>query len=58
MEKSEKLTYLTLWISLLTYADVNQVIESNLVLENLIEDMERKIEMMTKWLKDSGLTIN
>ena len=27
-------------------------------LDQLILDMQRKIEAMTKWLRDSGLTVN
>ena len=40
------------------FADNNQVIGVNLNLVELIDDMELRLEMMTKWLKDSGLTVN
>ena len=40
------------------FADDNQIIETNENLARLVDDMRMKIEMMTKWLKDSGLTVN
>ena len=40
------------------FADDNQVIGVNANLVELIDDMELRLEMMTKWPKDSGLTVN
>ena len=40
------------------FADDKQIMESNKNLETLIENMEQKLEMITKWLKDSGLIVN
>ena len=40
------------------FVDDNHVIETNKSLVRLIEDMKMKIEMMTKWMKDSGLMVN
>ena len=38
--------------------DDKQVEETNTNLVSLIENMERKLEMITKWLKNSGLVVN
>ena len=32
--------------------------ESNKNLVTLIDNLERRLEMITKWLKDSGLVVN
>ena len=40
------------------YADDNYVIRWNANLQLLIIDMERSIEMITKWLRQSGLKVN
>ena len=40
------------------FADDNQVIGVNANLMELIDDLELRLEMMTKWLKNSGLTVN
>ena len=40
------------------YADDNYVIRWNKCLEALITDMEKSLEAITKWLKDSGLIVN
>ena len=40
------------------FADDNYIIRSNCNLEALIEDMKETLEMITKWLKDSGLKVN
>ena len=40
------------------FADDNHAMVSGPVLLTLIEDMQTKIEMMTKWLRSSGLTVN
>ena len=40
------------------FVDDNHIIETNKSLVRLIEDMKMKIEMMTKWMKDSGLMVN
>ena len=42
----------------MAFADDNQVMVSNENLVRLIQDMEMKLEVMMKWLKDSGLTVN
>ena len=44
--------------TLTAFADDKQVMESNANLEQLINDMEQKLEMVTKWLRDSGLAVN
>ena len=43
---------------LTAFADDKQIMESNRSLEALITNMEQKLEMITKWLKDSGLVVN
>ncbi len=43
---------------LTAFADDKQIMDSNKNLEVLIMNMERKLEMITKWLKDSGLVVN
>ena len=40
------------------FADDNQVLDSDKNLVALINNMERRQEMMAKWLKDSGLMAN
>ena len=40
------------------FADDNHAMVSGPVVLSLIEDMQTKIEMMTKWLRSSGLTVN
>ena len=37
------------------FADDKQVIEKDQNLHTLITNLEKKLEMMTKWLRDSGL---
>ena len=43
---------------LTNFADDNFCIESNPNLELLITDIELKLEMITKWLRDSGFVVN
>ena len=40
------------------FADDKQIMESNRSLQVLIRDMELRLEMITKWLKESGLIVN
>ena len=40
------------------FADDKQVLDSNVNLAALINSMETKLEIMTKWLRDSGLVVN
>ena len=40
------------------FADDNFVILWNRILSNLIVDLEKELEMIIKWLKDSGLLVN
>ena len=40
------------------FADDNYVLEWNKCVNQLIPDMERKIELITKWLRQSGLKVN
>ena len=40
------------------FADDNYIITSNRDLTALIDDMKIKLEMITKWLKNSGLKVN
>ena len=40
------------------FADDNFVLRWNRHMEALIDDMEKSLEMITKWLKDSGLMVN
>ena len=40
------------------FADDNFCLEWNKQLDVLIIDLEKKLEMITKWLKDSGLVVN
>ena len=40
------------------FADDKQIMESNRSLQVLIRDMEQRLEMITKWLKESGLIVN
>ena len=43
---------------LLTFADDNYIPRFNISLEPLITDMKKSIESITKWLRDSGLSVN
>jgi hypothetical protein len=43
---------------LTTFADDNFVVQWNTCMKALICDTEKDLEMMTKWLKDSGLKVN
>ena len=40
------------------FADDNFIIKCNTVLTALINDMKQTLEMIIKWLKDSGLKVN
>jgi hypothetical protein len=40
------------------YADDTYVPRWNLSLEQLIKDVEKSLEAITKWLRDSGLKVN
>ena len=40
------------------YADDNFIIRINKDLNSLINDMEKSLEAITKWLKKSGLKVN
>jgi hypothetical protein len=40
------------------FATDNFVLEFNTQVDTLIVDMQRKLEMITKWLKDSDLKVN
>ena len=40
------------------FADDNYIVRWNKHLTALIEDMRESLEMITKWLKDSGLKVN
>ena len=40
------------------FADDNQIMESNKDIEQLKISMKLKLEVITKWLKDSGLVVN
>ena len=40
------------------YADDNFIIRSSKILTELIEDMRKSLEAITKWLKQSGLKVN
>ena len=40
------------------FADDKQIMECNSNLEVLINNMKQKLEMIIKWLKDSGLVVN
>ena len=44
--------------NLTNFADDNFILEFNAKVNELIPNMERKLEMITKWLKDSGLKVN
>ena len=44
--------------NLTNFADDNFILEFNSNINDLIPNMERKLEMITKWLKDSGLKVN
>ena len=43
---------------MLTFADDNYIPRFNHSMEALIEDMKKAIESITKWLRDSGLSVN
>lgn len=43
---------------LLSYADDNFIHKRNKSKEDLVKDMEREIESITKWLRKSGLIVN
>ena len=43
---------------LTNFADDNFCLEWNTDLELLIVNLEKKLEMITKWLRDSGLVVN
>ena len=43
---------------LTAFADDKQIMEQGKNLEMLIRSMEGKLEMITRWLKDSGLVVN
>ena len=40
------------------FADDNYIVEWNAMLHLLINDMDRSLEMITKWLRQSGLRVN
>ena len=40
------------------FADDNFVLRWNRCMVELIRDLERDLESMTKWLRDSGLKVN
>ena len=44
--------------NLTNFADDNFIIEFNSQINCLITDLEMKLEMIVKWLKDSGLKVN
>ena len=44
--------------NLTNFADDNFILEFNAKINELIPNMEQKLEMITKWLKDSGLKVN
>ena len=43
---------------MLTFADDNYIARFNYTMEALIKDMKKSIESITKWLRDSGLSVN
>ena len=43
---------------IVNFADDNFCVESDKVLSVLISNLEMRLEMITKWLKDSGLVVN
>jgi hypothetical protein len=45
-------------VNLTNFADDNFILEFDSKINNLIVNMEKKLEMITKWLKDSGLKVN
>ena len=45
-------------LKLTNFADDNFVLRWNKCMTALISDMEKDLEIMTKWLKDSGLKVN
>ena len=44
--------------NLTNFADDNFILEFNSKINDLITNMEQKLEMITKWLKDSSLKVN
>ena len=40
------------------FADDNFVIDFNLNVNDLVINMQKRLEMIVKWLKDSGLIVN
>ena len=44
--------------NLTNFADDNFILEFNAKINDLIPNMEQKLEMIIKWLKDSGLKVN
>jgi hypothetical protein len=50
----------TLWdlIPCLSFADDSYLPKTIKVLQQLIKDMDKSLEAMTKWLKKSGLKVN
>ena len=45
-------------MQIVNFADDNFCVESDKVLSVLITNLERRLEIITKWLKDSGLVVN
>ena len=45
-------------LKLTTFADDNFIIRWNTCMEALINDMQKDLESMTKWLRDSGMKVN
>ena len=45
-------------LRLTNFADDNFVIRWNKCMTALIKDLEKDLEIMTKWLRDSGLKVN
>ena len=45
-------------LKLTNFADDNFVIRWNNCMTALIRDLEKDLEIMTKWLRDSGLKVN
>ncbi len=44
--------------SITNFADDNFIVMWNGVLASLIDNLEKELEMITKWLRDSGLVVN
>ena len=45
-------------VNLTNFADDNFILEFNSKIIDLIVNMEENLEIITKWLKDSGLKVN